>query len=132
MMRKVAATMSDTETKMNPEVKAKWIAALESGEYKKGKLALRDKDDSFCCLGVLCDLYAKETGKGTWVLQNYNYKFDANTEEDTSLGRSSLYAPMQVAEWSGVDHVTGRALATINDATGTTTFDRVIARIKEL
>ena len=47
--------------KMNPEIKAKWVAALRSGEYKQGRGQLRS-EDLFCCLGVLCDLHAKETG----------------------------------------------------------------------
>ena len=50
--------------RMNPEVKAKWLAALRSGEYKQGRGRLRSANDEFCCLGVLCDLYAQETGKG--------------------------------------------------------------------
>lgn len=44
---------------MNPEVKAKWVAALRSGEYKQGREQLKYGNE-FCCLGVLCDLYAKE------------------------------------------------------------------------
>lgn len=43
---------------MNPEIKAKWIAALRSGDYKQGRNQLR-KQDSFCCLGVLCNLHAQ-------------------------------------------------------------------------
>lgn len=40
--------------KMNPEWKAKWIAALRSGEYKQGTDWLYDpQKDSYCCLGVL-------------------------------------------------------------------------------
>lgn len=41
---------------MNSGLKAKWIEALRSGEYKQGYGALRDDDDTFCCLGVLCDV----------------------------------------------------------------------------
>jgi hypothetical protein len=40
---------------MNPEVKAAWVAALRSGEYRQGQGGLRAGDE-FCCLGVLCDL----------------------------------------------------------------------------
>lgn len=46
---------------MNPEIKAKWLAALRSGEYKQGRGELRN-GDSFCCLGVLCDLHSKDSG----------------------------------------------------------------------
>jgi hypothetical protein len=41
---------------MNPEIKAKWVAALRSGEYKQGHTYLRNRDNKFCCLGVLCDI----------------------------------------------------------------------------
>jgi hypothetical protein len=46
---------------MNQEVKAKWIAALRSGKYKQGHHFLArkkadEKDFSYCCLGVLCEI----------------------------------------------------------------------------
>jgi hypothetical protein len=40
---------------MNPEIKAKWVAALRSGEYEQGHTYIRNRDNKFCCLGVLCD-----------------------------------------------------------------------------
>ncbi len=39
---------------MEKELKDKWVAALRSGEYRQGKYELYDRDESFCCLGVLC------------------------------------------------------------------------------
>ena len=46
-------------TKMNPEVKTAWLAALRSGEYAQTKQRLRREgpDGGFCCLGVLTDLF---------------------------------------------------------------------------
>ncbi len=44
---------------MNKEIKAKWVAALRSGEYKQGLGQLRSKENNFCCLGVLCNLHAQ-------------------------------------------------------------------------
>lgn len=41
---------------MKPEIKKIWIEALRSGKYQQGQGALKE-GDSFCCLGVLCDLY---------------------------------------------------------------------------
>jgi hypothetical protein len=32
--------------------KAVWLAALRSGEYKQGRMAMKNPDGSFCCLGV--------------------------------------------------------------------------------
>lgn len=42
---------------MFKELKDEWVKALRSGKYKQGRGKLYQKlDDSFCCLGVLCDV----------------------------------------------------------------------------
>jgi hypothetical protein len=53
---------SEEEMKMNRELKSRWVAALRSGDYKQARERLR-RNGSHCCLGVLCDLFAKEGGK---------------------------------------------------------------------
>lgn len=73
--------------KMNPEIKARWIAALRSGEYKQTKSELRSAVDKFCCLGVLCDLHA-QAGLGLW--DGFRYR-----EEGT-------IPPTDVAVWAGL------------------------------
>lgn len=45
--------------KMKPKIKAQWVAALRSGDYKQGIRRLRSAEDDFCCLGVLCNLHAQ-------------------------------------------------------------------------
>ena len=62
------------ENKLDPELKAKWLAALRSDEYKQGKYCLNIEGE-FCCLGVLCDIAKDEIGY-EWVpgdvsLKNY-------------------------------------------------------------
>lgn len=48
---------------MNAELKAKWLTALRSGEYRQGEECLfSPQDTSYCCLGVLCDV----SGVGQW------------------------------------------------------------------
>lgn len=49
---------------MNQAIKELWLAALRSGKYKQGRSQLR-RGDSWCCLGVLCDLATKQ-GIGEW------------------------------------------------------------------
>lgn len=39
---------------MDAALKAKWTAALRSGEYTQGAGNLRTLTDHYCCLGVLC------------------------------------------------------------------------------
>jgi hypothetical protein len=49
---------------MDPELKANWIEALRSGEFKQAQGMLHDtKHDSFCCLGVLCKVAGAEWGE---------------------------------------------------------------------
>jgi hypothetical protein len=45
---------------MKPDIKERWIKALRSGEYKQtaGRL---DRNGSYCCLGVLCELLKDES-----------------------------------------------------------------------
>jgi hypothetical protein len=50
---------------MDKDIKDRWIADLRSGLFKQGKGVLRDKEDHFCCLGILCN-QAEEAGIGTW------------------------------------------------------------------
>lgn len=52
--------------KLKPEIKQKWLDALRSGEYEQGEGYLR-YNDKYCCLGVLTDLYLKETNK-EWAI----------------------------------------------------------------
>jgi len=78
---------------MNSYIKQQWLNALRSGEYSQGTGHLQNPD-GFCCLGVLCDIYAKETGT-QW--------------EPTADGRFSFfqgqasYLPGEVKEWAGLD-----------------------------
>lgn len=86
--------MTTTTKRMRPSVKKKWLAALRSGEYKQGSGALRTADDRFCCLGVLCDLYAKEK-EIPWEPNpdsTANYMFEGKTELPSD----------QVKAWAGL------------------------------
>ena len=76
---------------MNPKVKAKWLKALRSGEYDQTReklLRRTSKGDKFCCLGVLCNLYAQEhLGTGFRL-------------EDLSFFNSVFELPSEVADWA--------------------------------
>ena len=86
---------------MNPEIKAQWIAALRSGEYRQGRNTLRDAKDRFCCLGVLCDLAEKagvisEPQQMSTGIYQYADGFSGRFRQIGVL-------PEKVAEWSGLD-----------------------------
>lgn len=99
---------------MNPTIKEKWVAALKSGRYKQGIGSLKT-GDQFCCLGVLCDLYAKETGAGQWKLEN-DLDFGLASEVFATKSEFQEYAlpqevvvgwkyalPQEVVEWAGLE-----------------------------
>jgi hypothetical protein len=48
--------------KMDSAMKARWVAALRSGEYQQADGCLRTADRRYCCLGVLCEI----SGDGAW------------------------------------------------------------------
>lgn len=78
---------------MNQEIKTKWIAALKSGEYKQGTGYLK-KDGKYCCLGVLCDLHAKETGNSFTPSEEYL--------------KQIRILPIEVKNWAGLINNYGR------------------------
>lgn len=58
-------TFKANKLKIKPEVAEKWIEALRSRKYKQTTSVLHAKapdkgKDSFCCLGVLCDIAVQE------------------------------------------------------------------------
>ena len=85
---------------MNKEVLDLWLTALRSGEYKQcyGRLRI---GDTYCVLGVLCDVHQKNTGEGEWYFSpsayfvpKYNYRSQDGCFESTSF----LIKP--VLEWA--------------------------------
>ena len=88
---------------MNPQVKEKWVNALRSGEYKQDISRLRSNDgNSFCCLGVLCDLYAKEHNED-WQ-ENENVSDDEFFIKDKfHFDGESEYLPESVVKWAELD-----------------------------
>ena len=76
---------------MKPEIKQKWIDALAT--YKQGKGYLRNQYDEFCGLGVLCDIYSKETGV-EWM---------PSISMPSSIEGRVASLPKKIMEWAGLD-----------------------------
>lgn len=89
---------------MNPDVKAKWLEALRSGEYKQAEGVLRTRDDGYCCLGVLCQIASDE---GV-VPQPEQLPHAGNYHWTGSNGVTGyMYLIPAVMEWAGIDSHTG-------------------------
>jgi hypothetical protein len=85
---------------MNSQVKEKWIAALRSGEYAQASERLRS-NDGFCCLGVLCDLYAQEPFTQGWKF-NGEYEESPLPMDYWYFDGESEFLPQSVMEWAGL------------------------------
>ena len=91
------------KTKMNPEVKQKWIDALRSGKYEQGSEKLRGAN-GYCCLGVLCDLYAQEHDT-QWEFRGYDENSDETNPHPMDywyFGDQSEFLPYSVMDWAGL------------------------------
>lgn len=89
---------------MNKTVVKEWVKALRSGEYKQGIGRLRSKNDRYCCLGVLTDLYVKKN-KLEWVKEENLYSFS----------NYAFTLPKEVFKWSKLKHDTEAELMNMND-----------------
>lgn len=83
---------------MNKEIKEKWLKALRSGDYKQGIGQLKNDKDEFCCLGVLCDIYSKETNT-PWV----NKYIDRSQLTIIDKDHTGLLLPPEVKKWAGIE-----------------------------
>lgn len=103
--------------KLDPEKKALWLRALRSEEYKQGREQLRAPGDKFCCLGVACEEFRKDTGRGEWQEEDGQYRGDytfvINAENDDKSW-SSL--PVSVVEWFGLPVPSNTPDLTLADA----------------
>lgn len=116
---------------MDKKIALKWAKALESGKYKQAKDALSSREKpkekyGYCCLGVLCDIYAKEMKGGKWKPE-YGARYFVIDGDD----RNDADLPFAVQCWAGMssesgDRKEGSSLAQLND-TGTAFKD--IAKI---
>ena len=100
---------------MTPELRRKWVEALESGKYKQGNANLlkygfdseTGKTDfeapRYCCLGVLCDVLGKNTrnaSDGDELLSDETLKEVGLTQKQqsklSSMNDGSVYEGMKI------------------------------------
>lgn len=86
---------------MKKAIMEKWTETLASGRHRQVTGSLKapkgSKAYGYCCLGVLCDIYAKETGKGAWVDAEHGgkgFRVGHITREGT--------LPEAVQKWAGL------------------------------
>jgi hypothetical protein len=92
---------------MDKALKAKWLEALRSGRYKQGQRKLRNQEDEFCCLGVLCDI----SGQGQWRQGDNSSTYRYCKEWESAF----CCLPSFMEEFSGIGEETEEDLIALND-----------------
>jgi hypothetical protein len=80
---------------MNKEIAERWCTALRSGKYRQGTGTLRQVtvgQVTFCCLGVLTDLYLRE----------HNQTWDGGASGNECHMFDDEHLPHAVAVWAGM------------------------------
>jgi len=78
---------------MKKSIANKWVKALRSGEYTQTKNNLADSV-GHCCLGVLCELYIKDTKDNIKDESSLFISFDGESE----------VLPQCVMSWAGMQY----------------------------
>lgn len=93
------------DTKLTPA--ELWVEALKSGEFKQGQGRLLQQHDGsryYCCLGVACEVYRRETGQGEW---RERPGFETRLEFHEEGGKHGSVLPLSVQRWLGVSNCDG-------------------------
>lgn len=97
-----------------------WITALESGEFTQGRGKLRmSKNDGeprgiikHCCLGVGCEVFRRETGRGVWEGNGFTAA-DPKGSDGTYTGLGLM--PREVMDYFGLSNREQDRLVHAND-----------------
>lgn len=98
---------------MNAAVAKKWVAALRSGKYQQGRGALRRLDNTYCCLGVLCEIDGRYVAEEPQPQLNYD-------KAPMTYANCAVYPPNPIWEDAGLRWDGMNKLARINDASDST------------
>lgn len=108
---------------MKPEIKQKWVELLRSGKYIQATDRLKT-GNAYCCLGVLCDLYIKETGKGHWEVGDHpSFILE---EDELTIGLNG-----KLLKWVGMTNMEHNDCIKYND-TENLNFSQIADKIEEM
>ena len=94
--------------------RAELVAALRSGEYRRGRMSMRNKDDEYCPLGVSCEIYHKHYPESSGWDESCSptrYAFRVDGSENLYLHS----APFAVCEFFGFNGFTAGIIMINND-----------------
>ena len=113
---------------MTPELKEKWIEALRSGDFPKGKSTLLNDQGQYCCLGVLCEIH-DEVDKVEKFFGNFGKIKNLFFHKDHPDDWNTVFLPYSVREKVGISVPDMHKVAEINDISDD--FSNAITYIEE-
>ena len=103
---------------MRADVKAKWVAALRSGDYKQGTGTLLNEKNEYCCLGVLAQVVDPE--RVGWHVPSMIYGTRLFLNDDLGEGKNADLEQRTAAQYAlmgdPMSITMSRILATLNDS----------------
>ena len=98
---------------MNKNIMEKWVNALRSGKYRKGRNRLctisNNGNKKWCCLGVLCDLYIAENPSDLRSITLFDgFILKRVVNYDDGCFPTIAILPNKVALWAGIADKTGK------------------------
>lgn len=114
---------------MKKLVKDALLDALVSGEYNHTRYHLHKNDESFCVIGVLCDLYIQDDHpEASWKTPNF-------TSESVFFHDGRRYhggfSPHRIEQWAGLTANESSELMAVSDASTPGDWEPVIQYIQE-
>lgn len=98
-------------------MKKEFVAALKSDKFKQTRDFLRE-GDSFCALGVLCELFRQKTGHGSWVGPFFDTgKHQGRAAFVFKLDNEYCFElpSLQVLNWAGLTPEDAMDISQLND-----------------
>lgn len=91
---------------MKADIKQRWLDAMRSGKYPKGTHTLRKRYsepelDTYCCLGVLCDLAEQDGIIQSGADGGVTY-YGVGEPGDLEYDRTTGVLPSAVVQWAGL------------------------------
>lgn len=107
---------------MDAEWKAKWVAALRSGEYEQGVGNLM-APVGFCCLGVLCNIFNPDGWDSDMSGASYSYDYSGDENDPSHDDKSDHWEethsdtelPDSLSAHLGIDNDDEQTLIAFND-----------------
>lgn len=96
---------------MHEYVKNKWVEALRSGKYRKGRGVLtevkKNGTKNYCCLGVLCELYMEENNLPIRIGPQVSAR--SRDRMIVYYNEYDKFLPYEVRKWAGMESRLGES-----------------------